>query len=350
MPTPSSLPSKSAGCHAGREFVRGLGYALWMMEIQDREALTAWLAWQVAMGAEAAVGEETIDWLARGPSVPGEGLVFEAAAVTAAEAPAVRSSPAGNAVPAGMPGVRPTTPPQRAPTPVGAASAGLVPARAPLVSPAATPSPASRQFPTAAPDAAEANARRLAGGAKTLAELQALLAGFDGCALKATAKNLCFYRGAETAAIMFIGEAPGREEDLEGRPFAGPAGQLLDKMLKAAKLAEADVHITSIVYWRPPGNRTPTLQEVQICRPFLERQIELVAPRIIVPLGAASAKAVLDIADGINKARGKWHDITIGRHTCRAMATLHPDFLLRTPSAKRQAWRDLLAITAAAKG
>ena len=210
--------------------------------------------------------------------------------------------------------------------------------------------PAARQFPTAAPDAAEANARRQAAGAASLSELQALLSGFDGCALKATAKNLCFFRGAEKARIMFIGEAPGREEDLEGKPFVGRAGQLFDKMLKAAALTEADVHITNVVYWRPPGNRTPTLQEVQVCRPFLERQVELVAPAILVPLGGAAAKAVLDIADGITKARGKWHDVTIGRHGCRAIATLHPAFLLRTPSAKRQAWRDMLAVRAALDG
>ncbi len=315
-----------------------------MMDIQDREVLTAWLAWQVAMGAEAAVGEETIDWLARGPAVPGEGLVFEAPAAAVASPAASALSPAARAPAAAMPVVRTALPAaSRPPLPAGPA-----PARP---APAAAAQPASaRQFPTAAPDAAEASARRQAAGAQSLAELQALLAGFDGCALKATAKSLCFFRGAEKAAIMFIGEAPGREEDLEGKPFVGRAGQLFDKMLMAAGLTEADVHITNVVYWRPPGNRTPTLQEVQVCRPFIERQVELVAPRFVVPLGGAAAKAILEIADGITKARGKWHDVAVGRHPCRALAMLHPAFLLRTPSAKRQAWRDLLALKAAAKG
>ena len=126
--------------------------------------------------------------------------------------------------------------------------------------------------------------------------------GFDGCGLKATAKNLCFYRGAERARLMLIGEAPGRDEDLEGKPFVGRAGKLLDKMLAAIGLSEADVHITNIVYWRPPGNRTPTPQEAQACRPFLERQVELVAPEVVLALGGAAAKQLFDVADGIMRS------------------------------------------------
>ncbi len=123
------------------------------------------------------------------------------------------------------------------------------------------------------------SARTLAREARTLADLEATLAGFDGCSLKATAKSLCFYRGAAQARLMLIGEAPGRDEDLQGKPFVGRAGQLLDKMLAAIGLSEQNVHITNIVYWRPPGNRTPTPQEAQVCRPFLERQVELVGAR-----------------------------------------------------------------------
>jgi uracil-DNA glycosylase len=190
-------------------------------------------------------------------------------------------------------------------------------------------------------------ARSAAREAASLDELAARLAGFDGCSLKATAKNLCFYRGAASARLMLIGEAPGRDEDLEGRPFVGRAGQLLDKMLAAISLGEADVHITNIVYWRPPGNRTPTPQEAQVCRPFLERQVELVAPQIVVLLGGAAAKHILEVAEGIMRVRGKWRDLEIGSAKSRAIATLHPAYLLRTPAAKRLAWRDLLMIRSA---
>jgi DNA polymerase len=190
-------------------------------------------------------------------------------------------------------------------------------------------------------------ARGAAREAATLDVLGARLAAFDGCGLKATAKNLCFYRGAAKARLMLIGEAPGRDEDLEGKPFVGRAGQLLDKMLAAIGLGEADVHITNIVYWRPPGNRTPTPQEAQVCRPFLERQVELVAPELVVLLGGAAAKHMLGVAEGIMRVRGKWRELDIGNLKARAIATLHPAYLLRTPAAKRLAWRDLLTIKAA---
>jgi DNA polymerase len=149
---------------------------------------------------------------------------------------------------------------------------------------------------------------------------------------------------------MLIGEAPGRDEDLQGKPFVGRAGQLLDKMLAAIGLTEADVHITNIVYWRPPGNRTPTPQEAQVCRPFLERQIELVAPEFIVLLGGAAAKHMLDVADGIMRLRGRWREIEVGGRRIKALATLHPAYLLRTPAHKRLAWRDLQAVRAALDG
>jgi uracil-DNA glycosylase family 4 len=190
-------------------------------------------------------------------------------------------------------------------------------------------------------------ARAAARQANSLEALRATLAGFDGCALKATAKSLCFYRGAAQSRLMLIGEAPGRDEDLQGKPFVGKAGQLLDKMLAAIGLSEADAHITNIVYWRPPGNRTPTPQEAQVCRPFLERQVELVAPDFVLLLGGAAAKHILDVTDGIMRIRGKWRDVTLGERKVRALATLHPAYLLRTPAAKRLAWRDLLAVRAA---
>ena len=130
----------------------------------------------------------------------------------------------------------------------------------------------------------------------------------------------------------------------------GKAGQLLDRMLAAIGLDETTVHITNVVYWRPPGNRTPTPQETLICQPFLERQIELVAPDVLVCVGGAAAKVVLDTAEGIMRLRGKWSEVAAGARSIRAMATLHPAYLLRTPAAKRMAWRDLMLVKAALDG
>ena len=190
-------------------------------------------------------------------------------------------------------------------------------------------------------------ARERARAAPALEALGAELARFEGCGLKATATRLCFYRGAEKARVMIVGEAPGRDEDLEGRPFVGRAGKLLDRMLAAIGLTESDVHITNIVYWRPPGNRTPTPQEAQVCKPFLDRQMELVGPELIVLAGGAAAKQVLDTADGIMKLRGKWRSLDVAGRKVATMAIFHPAYLLRTPLAKRQAWADLIAIKAA---
>ena len=180
--------------------------------------------------------------------------------------------------------------------------------------------------------------------ATNLAELEAKLRAFDGCGLKATATNLCFYRGAASAKLMVIGEAPGRDEDLEGRPFVGRAGQLLDKMLGSIGLGEGKAHITNIVYWRPPGNRTPSPQEVLACRPFLNCQVDLVAPDVVLLLGGTAAKYILETDEAILRLHGKWSDVVFGRRTVAVKATLHPTYLLQTPAAKRQVWRDLLAV------
>jgi DNA polymerase len=195
-----------------------------------------------------------------------------------------------------------------------------------------------------------ASAREAARSARTLDDLERLLRDFDGCPLKVTAKTTCFYRGAPRARLMIIGEAPGRDEDMAGKPFVGRAGQLLDRMLAAIGLTESDAHIANIVYWRPPGNRTPTPEEAQICRPFLERQIELVAPELVLTLGGPAAKAMLDTPDGILKLRGRWREILVGNRKIPLMPTLHPAYLLRQPEAKRQAWRDLLQLKAALDG
>jgi uracil-DNA glycosylase len=183
-------------------------------------------------------------------------------------------------------------------------------------------------------------ARELARSAASLDELRALLENFDGCGLKKTASRLCLSRGSQNARLMLIGEAPGKDEDIQGEPFVGRAGQLLDRMLAAINLTEADVYITNLVFWRPPGNRTPSPEEVQVCQPFVERQIELLSPRVLVFLGNAAAKQLTGATEGIMKLRGKW----LNYSGIRAMATLHPAYLLRTPIAKRLAWRDVLAI------
>lgn len=201
--------------------------------------------------------------------------------------------------------------------------------------------------PAAVPRPASAAARP---AAASLAELARELQAFEGCNLKATAKSLCLYRGAETAPLMIIGEAPGRDEDLAGKPFVGPAGQLLDRMLAAISLDESSVHITNVVYWRPPGNREPTPQETLACAPFLARQIELVAPKVILLMGGSAAKQLLATADGIMKLRGKWREIDAGGRMVPAMATLHPAYVLRAPASKRQVWRDLLAVRATLQG
>jgi DNA polymerase len=198
-----------------------------------------------------------------------------------------------------------------------------------------------------APEASSPVRQKQVEGAATLAELKVLVEQFDGCTLKRTAKNLCFSRGNDAAPLMLIGEAPGRDEDIAGKPFVGRAGQLLDRMLASIGLDESQVYITNVVYWRPPGNRTPTPEEVEACAPFLARQIELVAPKVLVLLGGAAAKSMLGTSEGIMRLRGKWLNYGARSGTISTLATLHPAYLLRNPSAKRLAWRDLLMIKAA---
>jgi uracil-DNA glycosylase len=187
-------------------------------------------------------------------------------------------------------------------------------------------------------------ARTAAARAATLDELRAILDGFDGCALKNTAKQLVFADGNPQARVMFVGEAPGREEDLEGLPFVGRSGQLLDRMMAAIGLDRSSAYIANVIPWRPPGNRTPTPQETQICLPFVRRQIELVNPDVLVTLGNPSTQALLGTREGIMRTRGKWLEYDTGSRTIRAIATFHPAYLLRSPSYKRMSWQDLRAI------
>lgn len=197
-----------------------------------------------------------------------------------------------------------------------------------------------------APDIATATAREAAAQAKTLDELRALLDAFDGCALKATASRLVFSDGNPEARVMFVGEAPGRDEDIEGRPFVGRSGKLLDLMMGAIGLDRTNVYIANVIPWRPPGNRTPTPQETQICLPFIRRQIELVDPDILVCLGNPSSQTLLNAREGIMKTRGKWVSYDTGTRGIRAVPTFHPAYLLRSPIYKRLAWQDLRAIRA----
>ena len=204
--------------------------------------------------------------------------------------------------------------------------------------------PAARRPASRTQSAASGDGRLNPAQALSLAELAALVAGFDGCALRPTAKNLCFARGREDARVMLIGEAPGRDEDLQGKPFVGRAGRMLDRMLEAIGLAEEHVYITNTVYWRPPGNRTPTQEEVEACAPFLARQIELLSPQVLVLLGGAAAKNILGITEGIMRLRGKWLAYPCDGGDIATLATLHPAYLLRNPEHKRLAWRDMLMV------
>jgi uracil-DNA glycosylase len=206
---------------------------------------------------------------------------------------------------------------------------------------------APRGEATPAPEAAIASAREAARTAPSLEVLRALLEKFDGCALKHTATRLVFADGNPQARVMFVGEAPGRDEDIEGLPFVGRSGKLLDRMIAAIGLDRSKAYIANVIPWRPPGNRTPTPQETQICLPFIQRQIELVNPDVLVTLGNPSTQTLLSTREGIMRTRGKWFDYDTGTRTIRAIATFHPAYLLRSPSYKRMTWQDLRSIAKA---
>ena len=221
----------------------------------------------------------------------------------------------------------------------------------------APPRPAERKAAVAAPapgrraqpdvSAAVAQARDLAAASDSLDALAAAIAAFDGCPLKFEgATQAVVWRGDPAAPLMVIGEAPGADEDRQGEPFVGRAGQMLDRMLAAAGLT-GRVLITNTVFWRPPGNRTPTPAEQAVCAPLVERAIALVRPKMLLLVGGASAKAMLKTEDGILSLRGRWHDwrSADGAVALPALPTLHPAFLLRQPAAKKHAWTDLLMLT-----
>ena len=189
--------------------------------------------------------------------------------------------------------------------------------------------------------------RAIAAAANTLEELRAAMDAYDGCSLKHRATQLCFADGNPEAEIMLVGEGPGEQEDKQGKPFVGRAGQLLDRMLGAIGLDRTKVYIANMVPWRPPGNRNPTPEELALCAPFLHRQVELVAPKLLVTLGNVPTQALFETAQGITRMRGNWKNLQINSLSVPTLPTLHPAFLLRTPSAKAQAWKDMLSLKAA---
>jgi len=252
------------------------------------------LAWLVEAGADEAIGDAPVDRFA-----------------------AKRPLPA---------------PPEAAPAPVR-------PAPALPVRPAA-PAP---DLLKAADNDSIGSAMNLAAAAASLIELKAALEGFEGCALKKNCANTVFADGNPLSRIMFIGEAPGAEEDRQGLPFVGRAGKLLDKMMASIHLDRTGAYITNVLNWRPPQNRDPSPEEAAMCLPFLRRHIELVNPGIIILLGAVAARHVLGFSEGIMKLRGRWLEYRVGNVMVPVIATLHPAYLLRQPAHKKLAWRDLQA-------
>lgn len=211
------------------------------------------------------------------------------------------------------------------------------------------PAPVRLQAPATIPleehKAAE-TAREIAARCRTLDELREALATFEGCALRNTAKNLVFSDGNPNARVMLVGEAPGKDEDLQGLPFVGASGQLLDRMLASIGLDRTSVYIANTLPWRPPGNRPPTAIEQTICMPFIERQIELSSAEILVLVGGVSAKQMLATNTGIMRLRGRWNNYKAQSRELPALPILHPAYLLRQPAQKRLAWRDLLSLKA----
>jgi DNA polymerase len=265
------------------------------------EGAAALLRWYVEQGVDEAIGEEPIDRFAAPPPAPP------------------------------VAAVAPSAPAARAPTPLRAPPPPPAPARAPV--------------PLESPQLVE-DARALAEGCRTLAELEAAIHGFEGCALKRTAKNTVFADGTPGAPVMIVGEAPGADEDRLGKPFVGVSGQLMDRMMMSIGLTrDGGFYITNILFWRPPGNRTPTTTEQGMCLAFTRRHIELAKPKVLVLAGGVAVKAVLDTTEGITRLRGKWTSYTLGDGTAiPTMPTFHPAYLLRTPASKRQSWQDLLAV------
>ena len=223
--------------------------------------------------------------------------------------------------------------------PARGASGGNAPKAAPNEA-----APIAHAEPQKTDMASVAEAEKCAAQADSLEALAKAMADFDGCPLKKTAKNTVFADGNPKAKLMLIGEAPGRDEDREGKPFVGPSGQLLDKIFACIGLTRQDFYITNMIAWRPPGNRAPTPDEIALCLPFLHRHIALLAPDIIVLVGGVAAKQLLNTDKGITQTRGTWNKITSDGRDIPALAIFHPAYLLRTPMRKAETWRDILSL------
>ncbi|MEM6710730.1 MAG: uracil-DNA glycosylase [Pseudomonadota bacterium] len=208
-----------------------------------------------------------------------------------------------------------------------------------------TPTPAAQATSTSRSADANtlADAEAVAANANSLDELRAALETYEGCGLKKTAQRMVFSDGNPNAKVMLIGEAPGRDEDAQGKPFVGRSGQLLDRMLAAIGLDRSLVYIGNVIYWRPPGNRTPTPAERAVCEPFIRRQIELVRPRVMMTLGGSALATILN-RQGIMKTRGQELTYAHGELAIPTVPTLHPAALLRNPANKKLAWHDLLVL------
>ncbi|MGI9436361.1 MAG: uracil-DNA glycosylase family protein [Geminicoccaceae bacterium] len=293
----------------------------------------AWLAWYREMGVVDLVDERPIDRFGRPePDVVPDPGASPAAAPRDMAPVTTRSMPQASAG-SGFRDDGGDAPPSWVLEPEGTS-----------VQPTSN-SRAGRPPPTAQAVPAAEDARALAGTCQNLEALAAALRNFDGCPLKETAINLCFADGNPDAPVMLIGEAPGANEDRQGKPFVGPSGQLLDRMLATIGLDRTKVYITNVIYWRPPGNRSPTAAEIAICQPFLERQIELLRPKLLVFVGGIAARALLDVTQGVTKLRGRAFTYKIADGgDIPATVMFHPAYLLRQPAQKRLSWRDLLHI------
>ena len=264
-----------------------------------REDLESLLRWYVDQGIDESIGEEAVDRFA-------------------APAPQAAPPPVQHQAPVAPTPIRPTP---------------------------ATPAPLRGPVPIESPQLVE-DARALAQRCNSVEELEAAVRAFEGCALKRTAKNTVFADGVVGSPVMIVGEAPGADEDRLGKPFVGVSGQLMDRMFDAIGMSrERDLYITNILFWRPPGNRTPTLAEQAICMAFTRRHIELARPKVLVLAGGTAAKSVLDTTEGIMRLRGKWTSLSLDDGSAvPTLPTFHPAYLLRTPASKRQSWSDLLSL------
>lgn len=259
---------------------------------EDNINAAALLAWHVAMGADEAIDIEPIDR-----------FVVQAPVAAAAQQPTKAPLPKGG------------------PTPVAARPA----------------KPMS--------GAGVEEAKKVASACKSLEELQTALKNFDGGLLKRSSKNTVFSGGTPDAPLMVIGDVPSREDDQSGNPFDGPAGQLLDKMLAAIGHNRNDnAYLSSVLPWRPLGSSKPDASTLAVCRPFVERHIELAAPKVILGMGGALGKALFETEDSISRQRGRWRDVALGNQKFALLATYHPTYLISQPNLKGAAWQDLLAV------